>query len=131
MITPAAIAEIEQAVQAWREAHPHATCDEIETKVQQQWAPLQAQLLVAAMAPGPMTHSLEAEARPSCPQCQHRLQARGYLGVAGHLHVHLHRYAPPHLRPWRVCSLKTSQPSRPLVLCSPPGLWGTRRDSVA
>jgi hypothetical protein len=57
-------AEIAEALRQWRQAHPQATWDEIETEVQRQLAGLQAEWMaqLAGEAGG-------AKAGPVCPSC--------------------------------------------------------------
>lgn len=72
-MTPEAIAEITQAMRVWREAHPQAAFDEIETEVQRQWAPVQAQLVAEAIEQGTVAQPAE-DTRPSCPRCARPMQ---------------------------------------------------------
>ena len=63
------------ALDAWRQAHPRATWNEIEAAVDAQLGPLRARLL-GDTAVASDAADLRGE-RPACPACGERLQAAG------------------------------------------------------
>jgi ribosomal protein S27AE len=63
------------ALDAWRQAHPRASWTEIETAIDAQLGPLQAQLLGDTAMASEAT-DLRGE-RPVCPACGTRLEAAG------------------------------------------------------
>lgn len=65
-------AEMEEGLRRWRQAHPQASWDEIETEVQRQLAGLQAELM--ATLTGPESESAES---PACPACGERMRSCG------------------------------------------------------
>jgi hypothetical protein len=75
-VDPETATEMGQRLREWRQAHPQATCDEIEDEVQRQWAPVQAQM-GAELAQHGAGGTLPKDARPQCPDCQRPMQARG------------------------------------------------------
>jgi hypothetical protein len=58
---------IEEALRAWRQAHPAASWDEIETEVQRHLAGLQAEWM--GLVALPAEAAAAAAAVPSCPGC--------------------------------------------------------------
>jgi hypothetical protein len=72
-----------QGLRAWRQAHPGATFDEIDAAVQQQFAPLQAEMVAelslsqATPAAGGEAGAGEEALPPCCAQCAHPMQAHG------------------------------------------------------
>jgi hypothetical protein len=68
-------AEMETALRQWRQAHPQASWDEIETEVQRQLAGLQATLM-AELAGSPREADQPEEA-PSCPACGEAMRPCG------------------------------------------------------
>src|SRR5260370_32007047 len=81
---PEAIREMSQVLRSWRQAHPQATFDEIETEVQRHLAHVHAQVvaeLIQASPPSGEAHGPQpapAEAvRPVYPQCERPMQADG------------------------------------------------------
>lgn len=77
-MNPEALAEIRQVVYAWRQAHPRATFDEIETEVQRHLAQVHAQVVADLIQPGAEAQAVAEEARPRCPQCRVPMQASGH-----------------------------------------------------
>ncbi len=72
-------ATVEQALAAWRTAHPRATLAEIEAAVSAQMAVLRARLverLATASAATDVSRQPRL-ARPTCPHCHTPLQPRG------------------------------------------------------
>jgi hypothetical protein len=63
----------------WRLQHPTATLREIEAASDDRLAALRARMLQDAALASAATDlgPLPAEARPACPECGHRLEARG------------------------------------------------------
>jgi hypothetical protein len=74
-----AVAAVEQDLEAWREAHPHATFAEIEAEVSAHMAAARARMLehLAGAAATAQVSAQPALARPTCPQCGTRLTPRG------------------------------------------------------
>lgn len=71
--------EIQEEMVAWRRTHPKATMREIELANEQALARLHARMiqdLAADSATASFAHQ-PAEVRPTCPQCQVALVARG------------------------------------------------------
>ena len=66
-------------MQAWQEAHPQATLDEIETAVARHWARVQAKVVEASVqARAARSRTAQPEvARPCCPECGQALHGRG------------------------------------------------------
>ena len=62
-------------VEAWRQAHPHATWDEIEAAIDAQMAPLRARLVGDTVLVSDA--ATRAAARRPCPACGVRMQAAG------------------------------------------------------
>jgi hypothetical protein len=88
-MNPEALVEMGQALRVWRQGHPHATFDEIETEVQRHLAQVQAQVVAELIQPRPAdpgdpeAQVVPAEgARPLCPQCHASMQASGRRGRA-------------------------------------------------
>ena len=65
-------AEMEEALRQWRQAHPQASWDEIETAVQRHLAELQAGLMAELAGPAD-----EPEDPPPCPACGEAMRACG------------------------------------------------------
>jgi DNA-directed RNA polymerase subunit RPC12/RpoP len=63
------------ALDAWRQAHPRATWDEIEAAVEDQLGPLQAQVLGDTVLASDATDLDQARSR--CPDCGSRLVRAG------------------------------------------------------
>ena len=59
---------VEEALRQWRQAHPQASWDEIETEVQRQLAGLQASLM-ATLATAASVSDQPVETAPPCPSC--------------------------------------------------------------
>jgi hypothetical protein len=83
---PEVIVEIGQTLRAWRQSHPQATFDEIETEVQRHLAVVHAQVVAELIQPSPPSGEAHApqpveaagqEGRPVCPQCARPMQASG------------------------------------------------------
>jgi hypothetical protein len=74
--------EIQQEMAAWRRQHPKATMRAIELESERLLARLHARVVqdVAAASPAADFAHQPAEARPTCPDCQVPLQARGKKG---------------------------------------------------
>ena len=72
-------ARVHEELAAWRAAHPRATMTEIEAAVGEATRRLQAQYLrdLVAASPSADLTVLAPGARPPCPACGGRLQARG------------------------------------------------------
>ena len=72
--------EIVQRLWEWRQAHPHATFDEINEAVARQFAGLQARMVEALSQVGEGEQRAGGDGeqpRPVCPQCQIAMQSRG------------------------------------------------------
>jgi len=74
-----AFAAVDQGMKGWREQHPKATLQELETALDQRLAAVRAQVL-AELAQASKATSFQgrpAAERPTCPACRIPLQARG------------------------------------------------------
>ena len=80
-------AELREGMQAWRQQHPKATLDEIETELNRQVAVLRAAVLAETVA---TSKAVQAEADVFCPVCgtkmvragQHTRKLKTYGGQA-------------------------------------------------
>jgi len=72
-------AAVERDLEAWREAHPHATFADIEAEVSARMAAARARLLehLAGAAATAQVSAQPTLARPTCAQCGTRLTPRG------------------------------------------------------
>jgi RNase P subunit RPR2 len=70
---------LQQTIEAWRQAHPTATLDEIESIIDTHLAPLRAKLVEATAQASHRQdwQSLEPAKQPSCATCGAPLVARG------------------------------------------------------
>ncbi len=70
---------LQQAISTWRQAHPTATLDEIETVIDAQLAPVRAKLVEATAQASPRQdwRQARAEEQPCCANCGTPLQPRG------------------------------------------------------
>ncbi|HEV2735070.1 MAG TPA: YgiT-type zinc finger protein [Longimicrobiaceae bacterium] len=90
-------AAVQQALWAWRRAHPRATFTEIEDAVDQQFAALRAQVLadLSLASRAADVQAKQAGAPPRCPACGTRLIRQGthhrQVVVQGGQAVHLER----------------------------------------
>lgn len=62
-------AGVRERLQAWRQAHPHATFDEIEDAVQVEIVRLHAQLVDEVLGAGPTQDQDAERERPLCATC--------------------------------------------------------------
>ncbi len=67
------------AVTTWRQQHPTATLREIETAIDEHLAQVRARMLqdAALLSAAADLREVPAAARPVCPDCGQRLEARG------------------------------------------------------
>jgi RNase P subunit RPR2 len=70
---------LQQTIEAWRQTHPTATLDEIETIIDTQLAPVRAKLVEATAHASPRQDWQQAEsaAQPRCARCGTPLVPRG------------------------------------------------------
>lgn len=70
---------LQQAIDEWRQTHPTATLDEIETVIDAHLAPVRAKLVEATAQASPRRDWQQAEPveQPCCATCRTPLQARG------------------------------------------------------
>ena len=70
---------LRQTIDEWRQAHPTATLDEIESVIDTHLAPLRAKLVEAIVQASPRQDwpQLDATQRPVCATCGAPLVARG------------------------------------------------------
>ena len=70
---------LQQTIEEWRQAHPTATLDEIETAIDAQLAPMRAKLVEATAQASPRQDWQHGEPakQPSCATCGAPLVARG------------------------------------------------------
>ncbi|HEY7126567.1 MAG TPA: hypothetical protein VH540_21695 [Ktedonobacterales bacterium] len=70
---------LQQTIEAWRQTHPTATLDEIETVIDAQLAPVRAKLVEATAHASPRQNWQQGEAveQPRCARCGTPLAPRG------------------------------------------------------
>lgn len=68
---------LQQTIQEWRQAHPTATLDEIETVIDAQLAPVRAKLVEATAQASPRQDWQQAAEQPCCATCGTPLHPRG------------------------------------------------------
>jgi hypothetical protein len=89
--------EVQQAMIAWRRAHPKAKMIEIELETERQLSRLQARIVgdVVQHSAAAVFSDLPPDERPVCPDCQVAVQPRGAkkrgLRVHGNQEVRLER----------------------------------------
>ena len=67
-------AELREGMQAWRQQHPKATLDEIETELNRQVAVLRAAVLAETVA---TSKAVQAEEEVFCPVCGTKMEHEG------------------------------------------------------
>jgi YgiT-type zinc finger domain-containing protein len=73
-------AEIVTGMAEWRQQHPTATLREIEAALDARWAVARARILQEAALASAAADLGRTSARPACPACGGRMEARGRAG---------------------------------------------------